>query len=90
MKTSRLRSTKGFTLIELIIVIALLGIMITFTVPKFNTTFFDNDINASTRWFISNVPALKEKAKTTRTNYLLNINMDVNQLWITAENMPDE
>ena len=51
---------KGFTLIELIVVIALISIMLFLAIPKFQSDIFTDSTKKVSRWIIYKVPALKK------------------------------
>lgn len=80
----------GFTLLELIVVITLLGIMLVFTVPRFQDTLFLDESKKSARWIIGKVRALKEAAIRNQANYSLHIDLDTQRYWETNESMPAE
>jgi prepilin-type N-terminal cleavage/methylation domain-containing protein len=84
------RHSKGYTLIELIVVMALLGIMIMFSVPRFHDTLFLDDTNTVSRWIIGKVQALKEGAIQNQKQYILHIDMDTHRIWDTDESMSEE
>ena len=80
----------GFTLLELIVVITLLGIMLVFTVPRFHDTLFVDESKKSARWIIGKVRALKEAAIRNQTTYSLHIDLDTQRYWETDESMSTE
>jgi prepilin-type N-terminal cleavage/methylation domain-containing protein len=86
-KTNSIRDSKGFTLLELIVVIALLGIMIAFSVPRLHGTILLDDTKKSSRWLIGKVQALKESAIQNQKQYVLHIDMDTDRIWETDESM---
>lgn len=81
------KNTKGFTLIELIVVMALLGIMIAFSVPRLHGTIFLDDTKKSSRWLIGKIQALKEAAIQSQKQYVLHIDIDTDRVWDTNESM---
>ena len=84
------RPNKGFTLIELIVVISLFSLLLLFAIPRFQgDVLYDNTKKAS-RWIILKVPALKEKALLEHKRYVLHISIDSNRLWTTHESMSPE
>lgn len=92
---SRQRTTEpphrnGFTLMELIVVMALLGIMLIFTVPRFNETLFLDEAKTNSRWIIGKIQALKEAAIRNQKQYSLHINLDTEQFWETDASMSAE
>lgn len=80
----------GFTLLELIVVITLLGIMLVFTVPRFHDTLFIDESKKSSRWIIGKVRALKEAAIRNQQRYTLHIDLDTQRYWETDESMSAE
>ncbi len=84
------RQSHGFTLLELIVVITLLGIMLVFTVPRFHDTLFIDEGKKSARWIIGKVRALKEAAIRNQKRYTLHIDLDTQRYWETDESMSAE
>ena len=80
----------GFTLLELIVVMSLLGIMLIFTVPRFHETLFLDKTKTASRWIIGKIQALKEAAIRNQKQYSLNINLDTEQFWETDAAMSAE
>jgi prepilin-type N-terminal cleavage/methylation domain-containing protein len=78
---------RGFTLIELIVVMALLGIMIAFSVPRLHGTIFSDNTKKSSRWLIGKIQALKESAIQNQKQYVLHIDLDTDRVWDTNESM---
>jgi prepilin-type N-terminal cleavage/methylation domain-containing protein len=85
-----LKRIKGFTFIELIVVIALISIMLFFAIPKFQGNFLSNSTKAVSRWILVNIPNLKEKAQKEQQAYILNVDLDANKLWISRETTAGE
>ena len=88
--TTYCRHCRGFTLLELIVVIALLGIMLIFTVPRFHETLFLDRTKTGSRWIIGKIQALKEAALRNQKQYSLHINLDTEQFWETHASMSAE
>ncbi len=80
----------GFTLLELIVVISLLGIMLVFTVPRFHETMFLDKTKTGSRWIIGKIQALKEAAIRNQKQITLHINLDTEQFWETDTSMSAE
>jgi len=80
----------GFTLLELIVVISLLGIMLVLSVPHFHETLFLDESKTSSRWIIGKIQALKEAAVRNQKNYALHIDLDSERFWETDESMSPE
>lgn len=84
------KQTKGFTLIELIVVISLISIMLFFAIPRFQSTVLSNSTKKVSRWILLKIPRIKEKAAREQKRYVLHISFDANKLWITQETMSHE
>jgi prepilin-type N-terminal cleavage/methylation domain-containing protein len=85
-----LERVKGFTLIELIVVIALVSIMLFFAIPQFQSNVLTDSTKKVSRWILLKVPYLKEKAAREQKRYVLHIDFDSNRLWIVQETMSEE
>ena len=81
---------KGFTLIELVVVVALISIMLFLAIPRFQSDFFTDNTKKVSRWIMYKVPALKENAFRKQKKYVLHVGIDSEKLWITHEGMSDE
>lgn len=84
------KNDNGFTLIELVVVIALISIMLVYSIPNFQSLISDNTKTA-TRWIILTVKSLKQSAVQDQTRYTLHVGIDSNKLWYSNETpVPDE
>ena len=77
----------GFTLMELIVVMALLSLMLVFSVPRLHKTFFLDDSKSSSRWIIGKIQTLKETAVRTQKHHRLHFDLDTQHYWETDESM---
>jgi prepilin-type N-terminal cleavage/methylation domain-containing protein len=82
--------TAGFTLIELIVVIALISTMLFFSLPRLQGNPFVDDANKSTRWLIGKISALRESAIRNGRRYSLNLDLDAGRIWETSASMSPE
>ena len=83
-------SHHGFTLIELIVVIALLSIMLVISIPRFHNVLVADSVGKTSRWFIGTTKALRESALKGQKRYTLHIDMDAGALWTSDASMAEE
>jgi prepilin-type N-terminal cleavage/methylation domain-containing protein len=82
--------TAGFTLIELIVVVALLGLMLFFSLPRLQNNPFLDDDKQSSRWLIGTIQTLKESAIRDQKLYTLHFDLDSGRVWETNESMSQD
>ena len=90
LETTRNRQCRGFTLIELIVVISLFGLMLFFSLPRIQNNPFIDDSKKSARWLVGKVQALKESAIRDQKQYSLHFDLDSGRIWETNESMSQE
>ena len=87
-----LNDRRGFTLIELIVVISLLSIVLFFAVPRIDPALFSPDSRKLSSWLLLNTRDLKSRAVEEQVVYVLYVGLDENRLWTgrasEAENGP--
>ena len=88
-KTMFFGNDRAFTLVELIVVTALIAIMLMVAIPRLSGGLFSDEEGQTARWIIATVRQLKEKAVTDQKIYLLNVSPDIQRFWITTEGMAD-
>ncbi len=79
----------GFTLIELVVVMALIVIMMFVALPNFEHIFND-DMRETSQWILLQVPKYKAKAVSESQIYALHVDMDNHQLWFSSTSMSEE
>jgi len=85
-----MRRRAGFTLLELIVVMALMGIVFFFAIPRFEGTFLFDDSRQSARWLIGKIQSLKEEALRTRRQHILVFDLDTKRVWQISADMTAE
>ncbi len=83
----RRKGRRGYTLLELIVVMALIGIVFFFALPRFEGSFLIDDAKHSARWLLGKVRNLREESLRTRHARVLHIDLDTNRVWETVETM---
>jgi prepilin-type N-terminal cleavage/methylation domain-containing protein len=84
------RCRAGYTLLELIVVMSLMGIVFFFTVPRFGESFFIDDAKRSSRGLIAKLQSLREEALRTHRQQILNIDVERSRFWETSALMTPE
>jgi prepilin-type N-terminal cleavage/methylation domain-containing protein len=79
----------GFTLIEIVVVMALIGIMLFIVVPNFQH-LLTNDTRKASQWILLQVPKQKSQAVSENQVYALHVDIDKNRLWFSNSFMSDE
>ena len=85
-----IRRKDGFTLIELIVVISLISIMLGFAIPRLQNSLLTDNARKVSQWIILTVPSLKEQALREQKQYVLNMDMNEDRLWVTHDAMTEE
>ena len=80
---------RGFTLIELVVVMALMGIMLFVAIPSFQH-FLTDDTRKASQWILVQVPRLKARAVSDTALYILHVDLDENVMWVSNGAMPEE
>lgn len=78
---ARVNNASGFTLIEMIVVVFLIGIMLSLSIPSLRGTFFTDPLKATTRNIIGLVGGLRDQAVRSQQPYLLHFSRLENRLW---------
>ena len=85
-----LYNAKGYTLIELIVVVVLLGIFFSFTAPKFRDAVLTDDMKSTALRLVGKVQELRSDAIRNNIDYRLKFDLEKNEFWhehtdVTAE-----
>lgn len=76
---------RGFTLIELIVVIFLIGIMLSLSIPSMRNTFFTDPLKTTSRKIIGLVAGVRDLAARSQRPYLLHFSRLENRIWYEKE-----
>jgi prepilin-type N-terminal cleavage/methylation domain-containing protein len=80
----------GYTLIELIVVLILLGLMFGLTVPRFRQAILSDSLDATALRFIGLVQGLRERAISEQVAYVLHIDIRDRKIWSYAGSASEE
>jgi prepilin-type N-terminal cleavage/methylation domain-containing protein len=84
------KTTRGYTLIELTVVVFLIGIMLAVTIPRFRYSLITDNLKSTTRRIIGLVKNLRNEAVTEQKIHRLHVDMGSDQLWIEFDGMSEE
>lgn len=79
------RTPGGFTLIELVVVLTLMGAMLFVALPKIGVPSVRDDSRHAVNWIIQNIEAGKARAIRENIPYVLHIGIDTGKLQVLAE-----
>jgi len=82
-----LRNNRGFTLIEMVVVLALVALLLAVTLPRLAVNPFSDTKRQTTLWIASKIQQLKEQSLRAARNHTLHIDIDTGQLWSTHAGM---
>jgi len=75
-------NNRGYTLIELSVVVLLIGMMLLIAVPRVRDTLIDDDLKAVTRRLISSARELRNESVREQTDYILHIDLTNPAFWV--------
>ena len=80
----------GFTLVEMIVVVFILGMLLFVSIPRFQQALMDDDIRSAARWIVSVKRLLSQQAADTGVTHILHLDTTAGLAWITMAGMPEE
>jgi prepilin-type N-terminal cleavage/methylation domain-containing protein len=81
---------KGYTLIELVVVIVLLGLMFGVAIPKFRQALLSDSLDTTALRVIGLVQNLREKAISGQVSYILHLDIREKRIWAIAGTASEE
>jgi prepilin-type N-terminal cleavage/methylation domain-containing protein len=83
-------SNKGFTLIELTVVMALISIMFFVVLPRIKNDIFVNQTKKTSRWLLTSVRYLKEASIRDQMDHTLHVDLQAGKFWMSNALMAEE
>ncbi len=81
---------KGYTLIELMVVIVLLGLIFTIATPKIRDALFRDELKGATRQMVGLITQLRNEAIREHKDYMLHFDLESNRFWFDSPSMTEE
>lgn len=76
----------GYTLIELVVVVAILGMLLGFAVPRIAERLFTSDEDSTAKWLKTETARLRTKAQQTQMIQILRVDLNGQQFFLEPEN----
>lgn len=75
-------TTKGYTLIELAVVVVLIGLFLGLSIPRFKYATVTDDLKTTTRRIVGLVKGIRNEAIREQQVYIFHLDLESNRLWI--------
>jgi len=76
---------RGFTLLELMVVMVIITITTAFAIPSLRNALFSDQLKATARRLIGLVAEAGQESVRNQSGYLLKIDLERNRVWMEAE-----
>lgn len=83
-------NSKGYTLIELAVVIILIGIVMTLAVPQLKYTITEDSLKSTARKLAGVIQTLRNDAIDNQETYYLMIDFESNRIWTESQSMSED
>ena len=90
IKKSRSSNAGGYTFVELIVVMVLMGLMLTLTVPRLRESLLTDTLKSTVRKMVGTISYIRNEAVREHKPYVLHFNFDANTVWAEYPNMTEE
>ncbi|MGD2126883.1 MAG: prepilin-type N-terminal cleavage/methylation domain-containing protein [Desulfobacteraceae bacterium] len=81
---------RGFTFLEIIVVIFLIGLMIALATPRIRYAVLTDNLKTTTRRIIGMVKELRNEAIREQKEYVVHFDLDSNRFWIDSPSMTEQ
>jgi general secretion pathway protein H len=84
------KKDQGYTLIELVVVLVVLGIILSLTMPKFRQALLSDSLDATSLKLIGLVQNLRERAIGSQVSYTLYFDIQQKRIWSAVSDATEE
>jgi len=84
------RLSKGFSLLELIVVLALMGLILAFTIPRIHQVLSPNNLRKAAAWLVAQSTAARARAAASQIQHSLHLDLGEKRLWVTDASLSQE
>ena len=86
----RVTLDKGYTLIELAVVVILIGLFLGLSIPRFQYAIVSDDLKTTIRRIVGTVKGLRNEAIREQQVYIFYLDLESNRLWIEPAGIGEE
>ena len=83
-------TARGFTLLELLVVITLISLVTAITIPSIRTTLFSDQLKASARRLVGFINEVSQEAISSQVEHQVNFGLNKNEIWVGTGAAEDE
>lgn len=83
-------NNKGYTLIELAVVVFIIGIMLTFAAPRVRDMLWEDNLKKAARQFTAAAKELRHEAVREQVDYILHFDLNKGEFWRYSADMTPE
>ena len=84
------KDEKGYTFIELTVVIILIGLMAAISVPRIRHGFLTDELKSASRNLVGVIKSLRNDAISGQKAFFLHLEFESNRFWTDSEEMLEE
>jgi prepilin-type N-terminal cleavage/methylation domain-containing protein len=84
------KTDHGFTLIEIVVVLALVTLLLTVAVPRLAENAFIDPKRKTSLWITKKIHSLKAQSISQARDHTLHIDLTTGQMWTTHAGQPEE
>ena len=81
---------KGYTLIELVVVMVIIGFVMTLMVPQFREAILTDNLKSTVRKMVGIIKTTREEAIRDQRPYDLRFDLESNIIWVDSPKMSEE
>lgn len=81
------RTSQGYTLIELCVVLALIGIMLFIAAPQIHDMLYKDSVHTAMKYIVNKSRELRLDAVRENVDYVMHFDLDRNLLWYETSDM---
>ena len=79
------KGSRGFTLLELMIVMVIISVMTAFAIPNLRSSLFTDELKSTARRVIGLVSEASQEAIRSQAGYSLSFDLEQNRIWVSSE-----